>query len=104
MVGWYHRFNGHEFEQTLVDGEAQSALACCSPQGYKESDMTDRLSNNNRTSSVKPVRSGHVIHSRRLSLPWQRFTETTTGMVKSSHVTRIWGTRWMLHIGSWKKE
>ena len=21
MVGWYHRFNGHEFEQTLGDGE-----------------------------------------------------------------------------------
>ena len=30
MVGW-HRFKGHEFEQTLGDGEGQGSLACCSP-------------------------------------------------------------------------
>ena len=23
MVGWHHRLNGHEFEQTLGDGEGQ---------------------------------------------------------------------------------
>ena len=23
MVGWYHRLNGHEFEQTLGDSERQ---------------------------------------------------------------------------------
>ena len=23
MVGWHHQLNGHEFEQTLGDGEAQ---------------------------------------------------------------------------------
>ena len=28
MVGWYHRLNGHEFEQTLGDGEGQGNLAC----------------------------------------------------------------------------
>ena len=32
MVGWYHRLNGHEFEQTLGDGEGQGSLACCSPR------------------------------------------------------------------------
>ena len=26
MVGWHHRFNGHEFEQTLGDGEGQGSL------------------------------------------------------------------------------
>ena len=31
MVGWYHLFNIHEFEQTLGDGERQGGLACCSP-------------------------------------------------------------------------
>ena len=82
----------------------RAAWHACSPRGCKESDTIDQLSNNNRRSSVKPVRSGHVIHSRRLSLPWQRFTETTTGIVKSSHITWIRGTRWMLHIGSWKRE
>ena len=41
MVGWYHRLNGHEFEQTLRDGEGQGRLACCGPWGCKESDMTE---------------------------------------------------------------
>ena len=43
MVGWHHRLNGHEFEQTLGDGEGQGSLACCSPWGCKESDTTERL-------------------------------------------------------------
>ena len=28
IVGWYHRLNGHAFEQTLGDGEGQGSLAC----------------------------------------------------------------------------
>ena len=43
MVGWHHQLNGHEFEQTLGDGEGQGSLACCRPQGGKESDMTEGL-------------------------------------------------------------
>ena len=35
--------NGHEFEQTLGDGEGQGGLACCSPWCDKESDTTERL-------------------------------------------------------------
>ena len=27
MVGWHHRLNGHEFEQTLGDSEGQGSLA-----------------------------------------------------------------------------
>ena len=42
MVGWHHRFNGHEFEQTPGDSERQGSLACCSPWGCKESDMTEQ--------------------------------------------------------------
>ena len=45
MVGWHHRLNGHEFEQTLGDGKGQGSLVCCSPCGCKESDMTDQLNN-----------------------------------------------------------
>ena len=48
MVGWHHRLNGHEFEQTLGDGEGQGSLACCSPWGYKELDMIWPLNNNNK--------------------------------------------------------
>ena len=40
MVGWYHRLDGREFEQTVRDSERQGSLACCSPWGHKESDMT----------------------------------------------------------------
>ena len=40
-VGWHHAFNGHEFEQAPGDGAGQGSLACCSPQGRKESDSTE---------------------------------------------------------------
>ena len=40
MVGWHHRLNGHEFEQTLGDSEGQGSLVCCSPWSCKESNMT----------------------------------------------------------------
>ena len=29
MVGWHHRFSGHEFEQTPGESEGQRSLACC---------------------------------------------------------------------------
>ena len=41
MVGWKDQLNGHEFEQTLGDGEGQGSLVCCSPRGRKESVMTE---------------------------------------------------------------
>ena len=31
MVGWHHKPNGHEFEQTSGDGEGEGILVCCSP-------------------------------------------------------------------------
>ena len=40
MVGWHHRLNGHEFEQTPVGSELQGNLVCCSWLGHKELDMT----------------------------------------------------------------
>ena len=43
MVGWHHRLDGHEFEQTLRVVNGQGRLACCSPWGCKELDMTERL-------------------------------------------------------------
>ena len=45
MVGWHHRLNGHDFEQTLDDSEGQGSLACGSPWGRKGSGMTERLNN-----------------------------------------------------------
>ena len=46
MVGWHHRLNGPEFEQTWVDSEGQRSLVCCSSWGRKESDTTWWLNNN----------------------------------------------------------
>ena len=43
--GWHHQFNGHEFEQTLKDGERQGSLVCCSPQGHTELGMAEWLNN-----------------------------------------------------------
>ena len=43
MVGWHHQLNGHEFEQVLGVGHGQGSLACCSPRGCKEWDMTELL-------------------------------------------------------------
>ena len=52
MVGWYHQFNGHEFQQDLGDGEGQGSPACCSPWGSKESDMTEQLKDKKTTEAV----------------------------------------------------
>ena len=51
MVGWHHRLNGYEFEQTLGNSR-QGALACCSPWGCQESDTTERLSNNSNNNKA----------------------------------------------------
>ena len=45
MVGWHHQLDGHDFEQTLGDGEGQGSVVCCSPWVAKNwmwlSDWTD---------------------------------------------------------------
>ena len=46
MVGWHHRLNGHDFEQTLRDGDGQRGLACCVSQGYEELNTTEPPLNN----------------------------------------------------------
>ena len=42
MVACHHQLDGQVFEQALRVGEGQGSLACYSPWGYKESDMTNR--------------------------------------------------------------
>ena len=43
MLGWHHQLDGHEFEQVLGFDAGQGSLACCSPWGHKELDMTELL-------------------------------------------------------------
>ena len=42
---WHYWLEGHEFEQALGDGEGQGSLACCSPWGHKDLNMTERMNN-----------------------------------------------------------
>ena len=40
---WHHQLDGHESEQFPEVGDGQGSLACCSPWGRKELDMTEGL-------------------------------------------------------------
>ena len=40
IVGWHHRLDGHEFEQTPGESDRQRSLVCCTPWGQKELKMT----------------------------------------------------------------
>ena len=60
--GWHHWLSGNELGQTLGDGEGQGGLACCSPWGHKESDMTGWL-NNNADDTTLMAESGEELKS-----------------------------------------
>ena len=57
MIGCHHWLSGHDFEQTLGDGEGHRDLACCSPWGHKELDMTEWLNNNKKAKMQKDIGS-----------------------------------------------
>ena len=59
-VGWHHQFDGYEFQQALGLGDGQGGLACCSPWGCKESDMTEQLNWKNYWSLGSEVGVGCV--------------------------------------------
>ena len=42
MTGWHHQLDAHEFEQAPGMGDGQGSLACLSPWGHKELDMTEQ--------------------------------------------------------------
>ena len=41
IIGWHHQLYGREFEQSPGVADGQGSLACCSPWGCKEPDMTE---------------------------------------------------------------
>ena len=43
MVGWHHRLDGHESEQVPEVSNGQGTLESFSPQGHKESDISEQL-------------------------------------------------------------
>ena len=48
MARWHHQCNGHEFEQTLGDGEEQGSPVCYNLWGCKEADITEWLNNSSK--------------------------------------------------------
>ena len=62
MVGWHHWLIEYEFEQALGDGEGQRGLVCCSPWGFTELDMTERLYNNSKVTKLVLIRGAAVPH------------------------------------------
>ena len=41
MGGYHHQCDAQEFELALGVGDGQGRLACCSPGGHRELDMTE---------------------------------------------------------------
>ena len=63
MIRYYHRLNGHEFEQILGDCEGQKSLACCRTWGHKELDTTSQLNNKMPTGANVCCAAGRCIWS-----------------------------------------
>ena len=51
MVVWHHRLNGHEFEQTLGDGDGQGSLASMESQSQTQLNNTTLLAGAGATES-----------------------------------------------------
>ena len=86
MVGWHHRLNGHQFEQALGDGKGQGSLACCSPWGRKEVDITERLNNDEAKNIMRNVgrdeaQTGTKIAGRNINT--LRYADDTTLMAEN---------------------
>ena len=112
MVGWHHRLN--EFEQALGVGNGQGSLACCSPWGCKESDMTELLNWTESNNSGNLKGTSLVVYWLRLQLSMQRslrdllfpFFFLWVGIREISHAIDIWRIRmWVLgsiSLGFWE--
>ena len=104
-----YRLNGHEFEQTPGDGEGQGNLACYSPWGCKESDITGWLSNKGsggRCQGRRGQRSGAYFLA--LFQPGHCGTFTSLTKGPSSYLNAFFcaslGSRsGFLHISLWAK-
>ena len=80
MVGWHHRLNGHEFEQTPGDGEGQGSLVSCGPWGCRESDMTKSLNNSNANGKEKNAGVGYL-YQKKYTLKQKTGTKEKKGAI-----------------------
>ena len=58
MVGWHHQLNGQESAQTPGDSEGQGSKCCrdgcAAAHGVAESNITEKLNNNNNKAGFMP--------------------------------------------------
>ena len=95
VVGWCHRLNRHELGHALGDSEGQGSLACCSPWGCKESDMTWHLNSNNNNNNYIYIYIYTHIHThtyREIS-----FEELVAYIILEIGKSKIYRTGW--HTG-----
>ena len=98
MVGWHHSRDGHEFVQASEVGNAQGSLVCCSPQGRKESDATERLN----WAELRLCQRGQ---SESLTGSWSRGFKVLgcgggAGGRSDHHLLFLWGTgSWDTYLG-----
>ena len=84
MVGWHHRLNGHEFEQAPGVGDGQGSLACWSPWGCTELDMTEWLN----WTEIKKERKTQNIEQARQKAQNKTMVVTTSKNGQTAPVTR----------------
>ena len=75
MAGQHHKRNEDELRQTPRNGEARGGLACCSPCGHKELDVTGKLNDTTMcTGSAisNPVTTWAVAHQAPQSMGFPR--------------------------------
>ena len=55
MGGQHHRYNGHEFQQTLGDSEGQGSSVCYSPWGFRAGhELATAVEKNGYTTAQNP--------------------------------------------------
>ena len=107
MVGWQHQLAGHEFEQALGIGEGQGSLACCNPQGHKESDTALQLKkDNDRLQKLTHKTNHHTAKSHSASPPPLLLPQLIgMGMgTKSGQSGPLLQTRSSLNIILWRND
>ena len=90
---------GHEFEQALGVSDGQGSLVCCSPWGWKESDMTKRLNWTGKPiqpSLQKEKLSYWMVNKVRLLLQWETQSQPSKSDIQTSGKDSLEKNRWCL--------
>ena len=113
MVGWHHRLNGLDFEQSPRVGDGQGKLVCCCPWITKSrtwlrnwttttpsSVLTWRIPWREEPGGLQPMGSQRVGHDWMTELNWNKiythtykYTKTSLVVQTVEHLPTTWETR-----------